>query len=128
MIYYFNMFGCLAVAWLLTFAVIIDRKHIRRAWKPAMVFLIIEQGVLAYGCIESLGSGVAIEVSQILFMCVLFALVASLLIVVITLRNPSSWWFGRDSYSKESPIRKSLVQSQDSESQSPSRYRAPVRH
>lgn len=131
MIFYFNMLGCLAVAWLLSFAIIIDRKHIRRAWKPAMVMLVAEQGVLAFGSLEALGSHVRVEYRQILFAIVLVALIASLLIVVLTLRNPKSWWFGRDSYAQdESLMRDNLSkktgQDQGSESRGPSRHRAPA--
>lgn len=96
MIYGWDAYGSLVVAWLLGFAIAYDRKHIRRAWKPVLVLLTIEQAVLAYGSLEASHSHIKIEARQVLFGIVILSLILSVIFVLSTIRRPSNWWYYRD--------------------------------
>lgn len=96
MIYNFNAIVCLAVAWLLSFAIMYDKRHIRRAWKPVLILFVVEHCILAYGALEALRSHIAIQYRQVLFAAVLLAILIALLFALAAIRKPSSWWAKRD--------------------------------
>lgn len=95
-LYQLNAVACLILCFLASYAVYVDRRNIRRAWKPFLYLIIAEQGILAYGSLEALNSEVSIEIRQKLFTIILIMLICSIILALVSMIRPNSWWHYRD--------------------------------